>query len=90
MFIFLFDVGRSKFDVRRSSLETSPYGINTTCECLHNLALMPFHPLRGGGLGRGAKRNFLNIEHIEQVHRYYLPSEMSHLPGIPLGQPHGG
>ena len=44
MFVFLFDVGRSMFDVRRSSLETSPYGINATRECLQNhlglLALM--------------------------------------------------
>jgi hypothetical protein len=39
---FSFDVGRSMFDVRCSSLETSPYGINVTCECLqNNLALMP-------------------------------------------------
>jgi len=33
MFVFSFDVGRSMFDVRCSSLETSPYGINVTCEC---------------------------------------------------------
>ena len=31
---FSFDVGRSMFDVGRSSLETSPYGIITTCEHL--------------------------------------------------------
>ncbi|MBC8247939.1 MAG: hypothetical protein H8E81_10160 [Deltaproteobacteria bacterium] len=37
----LFDVQRWTFDVRRSSLETSPYGINATCEHLqNNLALM--------------------------------------------------
>jgi len=41
MFIFSFDVGRSMFDVRRSSLETGPYGINAICECLqNNLALI--------------------------------------------------
>jgi hypothetical protein len=39
-------IGRSMFDVRRSSFKTTPYGINTTCECLqNNLALMPFSPL---------------------------------------------
>jgi len=38
---FSFDVGRSMFDVRRSSLKTKPYGINATCECLqNNLALV--------------------------------------------------
>ena len=38
---FSFDVGRSMFDVRRSSFKTTPYGINVTCECLqNNLALM--------------------------------------------------
>ncbi len=28
---FSFDVGRSMFDVRRSSFKTIPYGINVTC-----------------------------------------------------------
>ncbi len=42
---FSFDVGRSMFDVRRSSFKTAPYGINATCECLqNNLALMPLDP----------------------------------------------
>jgi len=41
MFVFLFGVGRSMFDVRRSSFKTTPYGINATCECLpNNRALM--------------------------------------------------
>ena len=40
---FSFDVGRSMFDVRRSSFKTTPFGINATCECLqNNLALMLF------------------------------------------------
>jgi len=35
-------IGRSMFDVRRSSFKTTPYGINAICECLqNNLALMP-------------------------------------------------
>ncbi|MBW1702005.1 MAG: hypothetical protein JRJ69_00415 [Deltaproteobacteria bacterium] len=43
---FSFDVGRSMFDVVRSSFKTTPYGINATCECLqNNLALM--HGLPG-------------------------------------------
>ena len=43
---FLFDVGRSMFDVRRSSFKTTPYGINATCECLqNNLAFMVLMPL---------------------------------------------
>ncbi|MBN1842799.1 MAG: hypothetical protein JW883_11025, partial [Deltaproteobacteria bacterium] len=29
---FSFDVGRSMFDVRRSSFKTIPYGVNVTCE----------------------------------------------------------
>ncbi len=45
---FSFDVGRSMFDVRRSSFKTIPYGINVTCERLqNNLALMGVV----GGLG---------------------------------------
>ena len=49
---FSFDVGRSMFDVGRSSFKPTPYGINATCECLQNsFALM------GGksplGLGAG-------------------------------------
>ena len=32
---FSFDVGRSMFDVRRSSFKTIPYGINVTCERLN-------------------------------------------------------
>ncbi len=40
-YLFSFDVGRSTLDVRCSSLETIPYGINATCEHLqNNLALM--------------------------------------------------
>ena len=43
---FLFDVGRSMFDVRRSSLKTTRYGMNATCERLqNNLALMGCWPL---------------------------------------------
>jgi hypothetical protein len=38
---FSFGVGRSMFDVGRSSFKTTFYGINVTCECLqNNLALM--------------------------------------------------
>jgi hypothetical protein len=38
--VFVF-IRRWTFDVRRSSLETSPYSINATYECLqNNLALM--------------------------------------------------
>jgi hypothetical protein len=49
-FCFSFDVGRSMFDVGRSSLETTPYGINVTCECLQNtLALMPKQGLVDSG-----------------------------------------
>jgi len=45
VFVFSFDVGRSMFDVRRSSFKTTLYGINATCERLHNnLALMGIHP----------------------------------------------
>jgi len=34
------------FDVRCSSFETTPYGINATCECLqNNLALMMVVPV---------------------------------------------
>ena len=40
---FSFDVGRSMFDVRRSSFKTIPYGINATCECLQN-NLAPMGP----------------------------------------------
>jgi hypothetical protein len=37
---FSFDVGRSMFDVRRSSFKTTLYGMNVTGECLqNNLAL---------------------------------------------------
>ncbi len=37
----LWRVGRSMFDVRRSSFKTTLYGTNVTCECLQNkLALM--------------------------------------------------
>ena len=44
---FSFDVGRSMFDVRRSSFKTIPYGINVTCERLQNiLALMDPLPQR--------------------------------------------
>jgi hypothetical protein len=44
---FSFDVGRSMFDVRRSSFfQNSLVRINTTCECLqNNLVLMPGIPL---------------------------------------------
>jgi hypothetical protein len=42
---FSLDVGRSMFDVRRSSFKTTPYGINATYECLQNdLALMQRTP----------------------------------------------
>ncbi len=38
-------IGRSMFDVRRSSFKTTPYGINATCERLqNNLALMALSP----------------------------------------------
>ena len=41
----MLDVRRSMFDVRRSSFKTTLYGINATCERLHNnLALMGIHP----------------------------------------------
>ncbi len=44
---FSFDVGRSMFDVRRSSFKTIPYGINVICERLqNNLALMGIGPGR--------------------------------------------
>jgi hypothetical protein len=44
---FSFDVGRSMFDVRRSSFKTTLYGKNVTCECLqNNLALMGIIPAR--------------------------------------------
>ena len=43
---FSFDVGRSMFDVRRSSFKATPYGINAICDRLqNNLALMG----EGGG-----------------------------------------
>jgi hypothetical protein len=42
---FSFDVGRSMFDVRRSSFKTTLYGTNVTYECLQNkLALMERSP----------------------------------------------
>jgi hypothetical protein len=42
---FSFDVGRWTFDVGRSSLKPTLYGINVTCECLqNNLALMGLSP----------------------------------------------
>jgi len=34
---FSFDVGRSMLNVRRSSLKTSPYGINATCENIYKI-----------------------------------------------------
>ena len=47
------DVQRWTFDVRCSSFETSPYGINATCEHLqNNLALMGFSPAAGRGSGQ--------------------------------------
>ena len=36
---FSFDVERSMFDVRRSSLKTAPYGINITCEPLQKMII---------------------------------------------------
>ena len=45
---FSFDVGRSMFDVRRSSFKTMSCGINATCERLqNNLALMGVSPRLG-------------------------------------------
>ena len=43
---FLFDVGCSMLDVGRSSLKTTPYGMNETCERLqNNLALLQRTPI---------------------------------------------
>ncbi|MGB9439276.1 MAG: hypothetical protein WCB15_15135, partial [Desulfobacterales bacterium] len=43
----VFDVQRWAFDVRRSSLKTTLYGINVTCVCLlNNLALIEGIPGR--------------------------------------------
>ncbi len=65
---FSFDVGRSMFDVRRSSLKTTPYIINLTCEYLQNkLALMGLRSISAKlFLHRGIVEGLLkkmNIEH---------------------------
>jgi hypothetical protein len=66
---FSFDVGRSMFDVRRSSFKTTLYGTNVTCECLQNkLALMGLRPNWNVGIkdSRNGKGSWRKIQSCRQ------------------------